>query len=386
MKQENTPIEELIVRFLDGTIDRAEKEKLLAWLENTEENRKQFVDFYRLWSCLALKHGPHKKEKAFAAWMKRVGRPERSSRPAVRHVFAYAAAAAVIALLVTFSTLNFFRPEESALVRFAKENARPNDSITEIRLKLSEEKTVFLAEKEPAIRYTQEAVRVETNDTISRQASATYNELIVPYGKRSVVTLSDGSQIWVNAGSRLIYPFAFESNKREIYVEGEVYLEVTPDKKRPFTVKTKEMEIQVLGTKFNVSAYEDEPEQRVVLVEGSVLAGRTDRKKSIVLKPDQLYSLSGGNERVSRVDVTAYISWVKGLYVFECEPLPAILARLARYYGVNISYEASLGPTTCSGKLDLKDDLQELLRGLAEAVPAECRRLADGSYRFYPPQ
>lgn len=384
MNQENTSIEERIVRFLDGTIDPAEKAELLAWLESAEENREQFVDFYKLWSCLALQHGPHKKEEAFEAWMKRYRRREPVSRSRTLRLFAYSGAAAAMACLVVFSILNFFRPEESALVRFARENAHPADSITEIQLRLSEERTVLLTDKQPAIRYTPEAVRVEKADTISRQASAVYNELIVPYGKRTLLTLSDGSTIWVNAGSRLIYPFAFENDKREIYIEGEAYLEVTPDKKRPFTVKTKEMEVRVLGTKFNVSAYENEAEQRVVLVEGSVEAGRADRKKNVVLKPDQLYTLSGGNESVSEVDVTAYISWVHGLYVFESEPLPAILSRLTRYYGINIGYEPSLGQTTCSGKLDLKDDLQELLRGLADAIPAGYRQLADGSYFFYP--
>lgn len=77
--------------------------------------------------------------------------------------------------------------------------------------------------------------------------------MVIPRGKRSVLTFSDGSKVWVNAGTRVIYPTEFEKDKREIYVDGEIYIEVARDEERPFYVRTKDMNVRVLGTKFNVT-------------------------------------------------------------------------------------------------------------------------------------
>ncbi len=82
-----------------------------------------------------------------------------------------------------------------------------------------------------------------------------FNQLIVPNGKRSTLALEDGTKMWINAGSRVIYPNKFKKNKREIYVDGEVYMEVARDEERPFVVKTNMLDVQVLGTSFNVMAY-----------------------------------------------------------------------------------------------------------------------------------
>ena len=96
------------------------------------------------------------------------------------------------------------------------------------------------------------------------------NQVVVPFGKKSSIELADGTKVWLNAGSRMAFPDRFTGSRREIFLEGEAFFNVTPDKSMPFYVKTKEVVIRVLGTKFNVSAYEADNEVVTVLVEGTV--------------------------------------------------------------------------------------------------------------------
>lgn len=113
-------------------------------------------------------------------------------------------------------------------------------------------------------------VQVNSNKLVEDDIKEEYNQIIVPKGKRSQIVLADNSKIWINSGSKVIYPRAFEGKYREIYVEGEVYLNVTHDTSKPFIVNTSGFEVRVLGTSFNISAYKNQEKAAVVLVEGSV--------------------------------------------------------------------------------------------------------------------
>lgn len=196
-----------------------------------------------------------------------------------------------------------------------------------------------------------------------------YIQLVVPYGKRSSVILSDGSQIWVNAGSRIVYPVSFAKDVREIYVDGEVYADIVSDKDHPFIVKTKEMDVKVLGTQFNVMAYENEKAHSVVLVKGSVeVENRTGKQETVLLKPNQLFYASAEHRRIENVDVLSYISWKSGYSLFKNERLGVILERLSRYYGISISCDVDIYDLRCSGGLDLKDNISQVLDGICQSV------------------
>ena len=117
--------------------------------------------------------------------------------------------------------------------------------------------------------------------------------MIIPKGKRTRLTLADGTHLWANSGTRVVYPSHFEKNHREIYVEGEVYLDVFRNEDAPFIVRTKDFQIQVLGTSFNVSAYPSEGVSSVVLVEGSVNV-KNQQKEQVKLAPGQLVDIQTG--------------------------------------------------------------------------------------------
>lgn len=207
-----------------------------------------------------------------------------------------------------------------------------------------------------------------------------YNQLIVPNGKRSTLAFEDGTRMWINAGSRVIYPNKFKKEKREIFVDGEVYMEVARDKERPFVVKTSTMGIQVLGTSFNVTAYKKDVQSSVVLASGSVSV-KTGTKE-VKLIPNEMLSHSKHNGiHVEKVVVSDYTSWKDGIYIYHSEPLSSILNRISRYYGKEICYPPSIASFKCSGKLNLLEDLDSLLEGLTHTVPVNYIKI-DEKYTF----
>ena len=215
---------------------------------------------------------------------------------------------------------------------------------------------------------TQKVETTQNTTTINKKNEPVYNQLIVPAAKRSFLELADGSRIWVNANTRVVYPVTFEDTKREIYVDGEIYIEVSPDKKRPFTVKSKKMDIRVLGTKFNVSAYEAGQDVSVVLVSGKVNV-RTDNRVESVLKPSDRLTYEKGATDIKKVNVENYISWKDGYYTFDNEEFSIVLDKLSNYYGKKITYNSEVGVLRCSGSLNLGDDMVKILTGLESTMP-----------------
>lgn len=277
--------------------------------------------------------------------------------------------AASIAILVgcfiflkSYSTV--FAPD---IAEFAVQAKADLPVTEETLLILAEDNVVSLKEKESEITY--DSVEIKANkESIVKEKLAAYNQLIIPRGKRSVLTFADGSKIWVNAGTRVVYPVEFEKDKREIYVDGEIYIEVARDENRPFYVRTKDMNVRVLGTKFNVTAYESESIRSVVLAQGCVQV-ETARTPKAILAPNQMFSVAEGKENITQVDVEQMISWINGLYCFQSADLGIVLKRLSTYYGVNVEFDPALSKIKCSGKIDLKDNFETVINGLTFVAP-----------------
>lgn len=301
-------------------------------------------------------------------------------KSAIRFLWGISVAAASVAIVMSLSALFPSSSQMQDIATFAQSLNNDNDLLgDETKLIVSENNTVVLKDAESSVQYEQDAIKVD-NNILSKEESSSYNQLITPYGKRSVILFSDGTKAHVNAGSRLTYPIEFAKDKREIYVDGEIYIEVSKDEKRPFVIKTKQMQVEVLGTKFNLSAYDTDRENSVVLLSGSVSISSDQCDKQVVLKPNQRYSHAEGSQHVQYVDAPAYILWTQGLYQFESEKLSHIVARLERYYAVRMECDSAAAELRCSGKLDLKDDMHKLFDDLAGALPIAYQQKADGSY------
>ena len=207
------------------------------------------------------------------------------------------------------------------------------------------------------------------------------NTLAVPFGKRSMVSLSDGSRLWVNAGTKVVYPNKFTGNRREIYVNGEVYAEITHNPANPFMIKTTKGDVTVLGTTLNVNAYETEKEIAVVLVAGMVSVTNRNGVRSD-LTPNQIYFESDGEYYVRRVNVENHISWKDGIYKYSNERIENIVKQLSKYYNVRIHASSAAGRLTCSGELVLKEELTKVLKGICETTQIVYRRDAESGIYY----
>jgi transmembrane sensor len=192
-------------------------------------------------------------------------------------------------------------------------------------------------------------------------------QVIIPYGKRSDITLADGTRIWLNSGSQLSYPVNFTGNSREVYLSGEAFFEVESDPAKPFHVITGDMKIRVTGTKFNVTSYASDQTTQTVLLSGKVSAAKNQRfARTVELEPGEriVYNKQDDNMEKDFVDVELYASWVNGYLRFDNEPVENIFKKLERYYNKNILTEKLSGQPKFTGKLDLADDLEKVLKNI----------------------
>jgi ferric-dicitrate binding protein FerR (iron transport regulator) len=220
------------------------------------------------------------------------------------------------------------------------------------------------------------------------ETAARFNRIATPFGKRSQVTLPDGTSMWVNSNTRVIYPAAFTGDKREIFVEGEVFLDVAHNEQLPFIVKTRTMEVRALGTRFNVSTDAPGARSEVVLVDGKVEVGTGDgndgENEKVILHPSQLLSFDSdaGRTVVHNIDPDDYVAWKDGYFQFHRQSMDFILTKLTKFYGISMQWDDNVRHLTCSGKLDLKDEPTEVLETLKKAAPIGVRTEA-GVMKIY---
>lgn len=190
------------------------------------------------------------------------------------------------------------------------------------------------------------------------------NQLEVPKGGQYTVTISDGTKIWLNAGSRIIYPVTFAGRtQREIKLFGEAYFEVAKDRTKPFIVHTKSQRIEVLGTHFNINSYNDEPQAVTTLTEGSVRVTETfDRKQSFTLRPGEMASTSGNQTKVGNADIESALAWQNGMFYFKNSSIKAIMRQVSRWYDLDVEYKGQVPERYFTGGVHRNANLSELLK------------------------
>lgn len=197
-------------------------------------------------------------------------------------------------------------------------------------------------------------------------ATAELNKLVVPYGKRTSLTLPDGTEVWLNSGTQLDFPSEFVGDRREIRVNGEIFINVAHNPRIPFVVNAQDMNIHVQGTSFNISAYQDDSKKTVVLVEGKVKIKTVDNYTAELL-PNEKLEITDNNITKESVNVAEYISWTRGILEFNETPVSEILKKIGRYYNVQFesSPEIKLNDKTCSGKLFLSNSLDSVMASVS---------------------
>lgn len=201
---------------------------------------------------------------------------------------------------------------------------------------------------------------------------AVYNTISTPVARQFKLVLPDQSVVWLNAGSSIKYPTAFIGKTREVEMTGEAYFEVAKDVSRPFKVKVnKQLDVEVLGTHFNVNAYEDEGSIRTTLLEGSVKvkseAGNQRSEQSVVLKPGEQAALAAANSPLTihhSPNISQVIAWKNGIFNLDGLETKEVMRQLARWYDVQVVYEPGVTSHNFYGEIGRNLSLAQVLEGL----------------------
>jgi len=193
---------------------------------------------------------------------------------------------------------------------------------------------------------------------------ATYHTLITPKGGQFSIVLSDGTKVWLNAASSLYYPTSFANKDREVILTGEAYFEVAQQPSKPFRVRVNDIQVTVLGTSFNVSAYPEDNEFRATLVSGAVSVNY--QSESIKLAPGKQASLPTGatSFKVEQVDPDIVTAWRKGLFRFDNADIKTITSQIARWYDIEVEFRGKMPARKFMGTLSRKEPLPALLKVL----------------------
>ncbi|MCB7011299.1 DUF4974 domain-containing protein [Bacteroides thetaiotaomicron] len=320
MEEENKHIDELIANYLTEGLDKNALDELKTWIVASAENQQYFIRQREIWFSAVSREAAsvYDKDKAFENFRNRV-ESQKEIQSTSRRGFSLSALwryAAVVAIIIAVGCISYWQGEVNVKDTFAD---------------------------------------------ISVEA---------PLGSKTKLYLPDGTLVWLNAGSRMTYSQGFGVDNRKVELEGEGYFEVKRNEKIPFFVKTKDLQLQVLGTKFNFRDYPEDHEVVVSLLEGKVgLNNLLREEKEAVLSPDERAVLNKANGLLTVESVTASNAsqWTDGYLFFDEELLPDIAKELERSYNVKIHIaNDSLKTFRFYGNFVRREqNIQEVLEALA---------------------
>lgn len=328
MEEENKHIDELIANYLTEGLDKNALDELKTWIAASAENQQYFIRQREIWFSAVSREAAsvYDKDKAFENFRNRV-ESQKEIQSTSRRGFSLSALwryAAVVAIIIAVGCISYWQGEVNVKDTFAD---------------------------------------------ISVEA---------PLGSKTKLYLPDGTLVWLNAGSRMTYSQGFGVDNRKVELEGEGYFEVKRNEKIPFFVKTKDLQLQVLGTKFNFRDYPEDHEVVVSLLEGKVgLNNLLREEKEAVLSPDERAVLNKANGLLTVESVTASNAsqWTDGYLFFDEELLPDIAKELERSYNVKIHIaNDSLKTFRFYGNFVRREqNIQEVLEALASTEKCNIR-------------
>lgn len=195
-----------------------------------------------------------------------------------------------------------------------------------------------------------------------------YNTMSTPKGRQYHVILPDGTEAWLNAASSIRYPVAFTAGERKVEIKGEAYLEVAPDAGKPFVVTTPHTQVQVLGTAFNINAYDDEAAEITTLATGKVRVSSLAQgaSSSVTLESGQAARSNSNAISTQAGNVAQAIAWKNGVFSFEDADIPTVMRQLSRWYNVEIQYEGQIPDRDFTGEIGKTLNLEQVLRILTK--------------------
>jgi len=376
--ENNQHIKELYRKFLDNSISDADYEELLQYF-GSDMSRERLRELI----LQALEHDDEEKiihihkqkiDQTTRLVKERLSytidgtEPEKSSL--FRRLSPYIAAAAL--LVIGIFSYHYFIPSterQAPLVSTTTEDVDPGSN--RAILTLSDGSVYNLSEQQDGITTDEKGIRYSDGERIIEDAEPTIVTLSTPRGGQYRIILPDGTKVFVNSASIIKYPTQFTDRNRAVELKGEAYFEVAPDHSRPFIVQSDNQQIRVLGTKFNLNSYDNEP-AITTLLEGSVQIDFSGSRDPIKLRPGQQTVFKDNNIKVSEVNPQDYIGWTQDVFVFSDVPLTQIMKQLERWYDIEVHYPQNFHDTHFFAEIPRNRKLSEVLRSLEKA----------GNYKF----
>ena len=335
---------ELISGKLDDRLSPMEETELSDWLAEDVKHEKIYAEIKKIRDQVKLLHRDFAPDTENV--LKRVKRG-RGRQIGFRYWWKYAALF-ILPLGVALVLWQGMKNESVGVHRQFSAVSRPGGE--RAILKLYDGKTVMLDSTMKSSLIAHEAnVRIEMDsnhllryssyDSIGITDANKNNELIIPKGGEYQVVLADGTKVWLNSASRLIYPQSFMGKERRVVLSGEAFFDVAHDAERPFIVETSRMNVKVLGTRFNVNDYDDNEEVSTTLVNGSVEIFSGGQQAFRLVPGEQAYGKENELEK-REVNVRLYTSWIDGKFLFNNTELEEIAKQISRWYDVEIFFSS----------------------------------------------
>jgi ferric-dicitrate binding protein FerR (iron transport regulator) len=376
-------IQILLIRHFRQELTPMESADLEDWLRESEKNRQFLKDLHNTPELMAdvRTYGEEKNIDLRDAWkkMQTRGWEARHSTRIVKMKWRYMAAAAAVLLIVLISAYLMRQSTKPAtvpvIVKDAKQDAKPKSQHAYLTLDNGE--TIVLDSLQNGLVATQGNTQVvKYSDGVLRYANGKnnnqkliYNKVTVPKGSDVVyLQLSDQTKVWLNAESSIRYPVAFSDDERKVEITGEAYFEVTKSQKSKFIVSKGNMNVVVLGTRFNVNTYDNESNIKVTLLEGSVKVQLEKAEKTI--KPGQQAVLNKTNiDVLNDVDLGAVMAWKEGRFVFNNTNIQLIMRQMERWYDLDKTQFESEGvkQMAFNGAISRYNNASKVLELLEEA-------------------
>lgn len=383
----------LLGRYLTQNCTDKEKRQIEKWINASEDNRKYFTELVSIWH--KLKETPQEDlidtNRAGQELLLRLDKPGeyyplksvsyRKHTSGSRYLMFLRAAGIIIIILgILIGSYKLFIKKSQLTVREKEESP---DKIIEGKLILADGRTISLGKEDSELTYNQTGtVILFKGDTIKnvvakhqKENRLIYNEIIIPKGQKFRLSLPDNSLVWLNSASSFKFPLNFSEYERKVILNGEAFFEVTEKIKRPFRVQASGILIEVLGTSFNISSYEDDNFIETTLITGSLKVINQVKPQTgehIILRPEYKATLNKDDKSISveKVDTEIYTSWKDGYFKFQSTSFENVVKKLSRNYGIDISIMSEeLKAEKFSGKLWQKDSIEDVLKYIQISTP-----------------
>lgn len=338
-------ISALIAREMSGQLNQEEKESLDNWLKSSPKNEllyQKIVDR----TNFSKQNDLYDRVNVKKAWNNiSVHLDTNSGKRSLRRFFMYAAAIVLPFFMVATAYWYFNGQTVNQFSASAISPGTPNAVLimaNGANVNLQSGKDEKLLENDGTIIQNKSAELSYPVNAPAKSKEEKFNTLIIPKGGEYRLVLSDGTRIFLNSMSKLVFPVKFTGNLREVTLEGEAFFEVTKDPSKPFIVSTKGLKVEVLGTSFNIKSYPDENQSYTTLVEGKVKLNSGNQLSEInYLTPNQqaVYNPSSETIAIQDVDANQVVQWTQGRYTFSNQSLDEIMKTLSRWYDFTYKYE-----------------------------------------------